>query len=330
MKIIILTLSVLIIAFLAFGGLWLYAQQASHPAALAPTTQAPAETETSTVSQFGLGDPSTTAVTPIASTTTHTVGTPVVTPSMITVNTSTPVTVTVQISDPTLIPGSVNLLLLGAAGTQPTILGAMQNTATGVYSFQTTFNENEPGQVQLEVSAAFQGLLKRVLSNIVALAVWNSFTDASSGVTFALPPLGSAPLIGGLGPSSGALFVISVVAVDPSDNLPHPLLRLFALPNPSHEDLQSWFESNVDDASGTLLASGAFQEQQLANGPAFVSVGPIPASYQGGPVAQAYVLSASENLVYSIVQSEDAQLTDFGYSASSVPGILNSILGSVH
>jgi hypothetical protein len=178
----ILILGVIVIALLAFGGVWLYAQQAPQRAALAPTTQTPAEAGTSTFSQVVSSNTS------AAATTTATVGTPIAAPSMITVNTSSPVTVTVQITGVTPIPGGVNLLLLGATGTQPTILGVMQSGGNGIYTLQHAFDETTPGQIQLEVSAAFQGMLKRVISPVVQIPVWTLLTDTTAGFSVAYPP----------------------------------------------------------------------------------------------------------------------------------------------
>ncbi len=264
------------------------------------------------------------------SSTTPTVGTPVITPSIIIANTSTPVTVSVQITDPSLIPNSVNILLLNGTGTQPTILGGLPCNASGMCTAQFTFNQQAPGQIQLEASAAFRGLLRRVLSNTVMVGVWNAVSDGVSGLTFDLPPLGFPPLVASVSSTSGTLFVIHVSGVEASDNLPHPLLRLIVISNPLRQDLRTWFESNVDDASGTLLASGAFQFEQLANGPALIFVGPTPTSYQGGPFGQGYVLSEATGLIYELLESQDGQLTDFGYSASSVSAMMPSILGSIH
>ena len=306
----------LLITGLAIGGVWLYAKP-----------QAPLQTRSSPISDPEAALASSTLPghsAPLLAVA-HTVGTVAATPLLITVGTPTQVTFAIQITDQALIATSVNLLSLGATGTQPSILGVMQNTGNGVYMLQQSFNESVAGQVQFQVSAAFKGALQRVLSNVLTLSVGTAVTDATSGLTFTLPPLGTAPLVTNLGATSGADFVISVVALDPSDDLMHPLLRIFALPNPLLESLQTWFESNVDDASSTLLASGAFQEQQLSNGPALVLVGAIPATYQGGPVAQAYmVLPGSPDRVDAIIQSQDGTLTDFGFAASSVPAILTS------
>ena len=323
----ILILGAFVIAFVGVCGAWLYAQEELHPAVPATTTRPPVGVETSTVAQIVLTNTSTPATLSAASTT-PTVGTPVAVPSIIVINTSTPVTVTVQITAPTLIPGSVNLLLLGEAGTQPTILGVMQNTGNGIYSLQTALNEGVPGQIQLQVSAAFQGLLRRVLSSVSAINVWNSLNDPSSNLSFAVPDVSTPLEEDNLGSTTATLFVIDVEA-DMADNTARSLFRIFAFQNPSQLGIEKWFEENIDDASGSLLSSGAFVQQQLSNGPALVEVGPIPPTYQGAPVAQAYVLAASGTRIYAITQSQDLQLTQLGYPSSSVGPILTSKLGSV-
>lgn len=330
----IIGVSVVVVLIALVGGVWLYGQQARP---VAP--QSPPSFHARPSSSQAQSSTTRPAVTPEASTATNTptLALPSATPALIIVNTSTLVTVTVQILDPTLVPGSVNLLRLGATGTQPTILGVMHDDGLNgdavagdhIYSLRVPFNEPAPGQIQLQVSAAFRGLLRRVLSSYIGINVWSLVTDASSGLTFALPPLGSSASVIDRGPTSNTLFAIQVGAIDPSDNLFHSLFQIFALPNPSHDDLRTWFEENVDDSNGTLLASNAFQNQQLPNGAAFVNVGPIPATYQGGPVAQAYALSVSGDRIYAVIQSQDGQLTDFGYSASSVPGLLTAVLGSI-
>lgn len=168
-------------------------------------------------------------------------------------------------------------------------------------------------------------------SSAAVFGIWSSSRDVSSSLTFSLPPLGATPQVTYYGSSSYALFSLEIAAPNPHyNNALTPVIRLFALSNASKENIQEWFEQTIDDASGTLLASGAFQMQQLANGSAMVSVGPIPSTYQGGPVADAYMLAPSQDIVYVITQSQSAQLTEFGYSASSVPEILTSILGSAH
>ena len=71
----------------------------------------------------------------------------------------------------------------------------MQKTGNSTYSFQPVFNEKLPtGQIQLQVSAAFRGLLRRVMSPAVQISVWATFTDLSNGFTLAYPRLPGAPV----------------------------------------------------------------------------------------------------------------------------------------
>jgi hypothetical protein len=116
------------------------------------------------------------------------VGTPSTTPAFIVVNTPTAVTVTASVAGSGLIGNSVNLLRLGASGTQPTILGVMQSTVGGIYSIQKSFDETASGQVQLEVSAAFRGTLLRMLSGPISIPVWNATKDSVTNTVIAYPP----------------------------------------------------------------------------------------------------------------------------------------------
>jgi hypothetical protein len=122
-----------------------------------------------------------------ATTSTPSVGAVMASPSMIVVNTPTPVTITVQIAGP-LIPNGVNLLRLGAAGTQPTIVGQLRGNGGGQYAIQQTFNETTTGQIQLEVSAAFQGQLMRTTSAVTQIGVGNVLNSTSSKFSVVYPP----------------------------------------------------------------------------------------------------------------------------------------------
>jgi len=131
---------------------------------------------------------------PSASTSTPNVSNVTATPPIIIAATSTLVTITAQITDPTLIPGSVNLVRLNSNGTS-SILGTFhddgQNGDTlsgdGTYTIQVPFNETIPGFIQLQVSAAFRGLLKRVTVPF-QINVWGVLTDPISGFRVLFPP----------------------------------------------------------------------------------------------------------------------------------------------
>jgi hypothetical protein len=156
---------------------------------------------------------------------TPTVGATAAAPTSITVGVPTTVTVTSQITDPSLITTGINLLRL-TSGTTSTILAQLHDDgldgdATAgdkIFSARVTLNEATAGQVQLQVSAAFKGVLKRALSNVLTITVaatvskptitavasplpnsagWNksdvtvtfSCSDATSGISFCPPPV---------------------------------------------------------------------------------------------------------------------------------------------
>ena len=134
------------------------------------------------------------------------VGTPTATPVMIVVNTPTTVTVTASITPAPILNG-VNLLRVGATGTQSTILGVMHDdgkngdavAGDGTYTLQVPINEATAGQIKLQVSAAFRALMMRAVSPTLIIHVtkdftsWLAYTDESSGLTLRLPPRSNSP-----------------------------------------------------------------------------------------------------------------------------------------
>ena len=111
-----------------------------------------------------------------------TVGAPSANPNTINAGQATVVTVTATISraanDPALVSNGVNLLRL-ASNQSPSILGVMHDDGLngdgvandGIYTLQITLNEANGGQIQLQVSAAFTGLLQRVKSPLGTITV---------------------------------------------------------------------------------------------------------------------------------------------------------------
>jgi hypothetical protein len=106
------------------------------------------------------------------------VSAPVPSPSSISAGASTLVTVTAQIGDPTVIAGGVNLLQVNSTGGSPIILGVMQAAGNGTFTLQVTLKQATAGTLYLEVSAAFKGLLERVLSPIVPVSVTSGVLTA--------------------------------------------------------------------------------------------------------------------------------------------------------
>jgi hypothetical protein len=100
------------------------------------------------------------------------------TPASIQAHTATRVLVTARISHAALIPGSVNLVRRSPDG-PPTIIGHLHDdgkegdavAGDGLYSTQIALNESATGQIQLQVSVAIRGKMRRVVSEPFTLVV---------------------------------------------------------------------------------------------------------------------------------------------------------------
>lgn len=206
---------------LGLGALWLYAAPASTRPPVAPTLATPA------------------------------MGTPFAIPTVLATDIATVVTVAIPIPDPSLIPNSVNLLRLGATGTQPTILGVMHDDGQngdavlndGIYTLSVPFSESTTGQVELEISAAFRGLLKRLVTSPIDIAV---------------TPNGTRPLP----PDPGSAGMTTLAGVDSdSDGVRDDVERYIALTYPNSANTKDAMtqiavalQSELLDASDQSLA----------------------------------------------------------------------------
>jgi hypothetical protein len=151
-----------------------------------------------------------------------TVGTANVSPAYVVMKVPTPVLVTIGIADPSVIAAGVNLLKVDSTGKSPAIVGVLRDDGTngdvlaGDKVFSGRFSVNEPavGQVRYQVSAAFKGALKRVLSNVVAVTI----------DPFALPP------------DPGAAGKVTLVGIDlDNDGVRDDVQRYIALTYPADE-----------------------------------------------------------------------------------------------
>lgn len=130
-----------------------------------------------------------------------TVGTPAANPPAVNAGQATQVTasclITRQPGDPAVVPNGVNLLRLNTAGQTLTILGVMQDNGQngdaaagdGIYTYRFLANETQQGQIRVQCSAAFAGVLLRVRSPITAISV-----DIFRALPEATPTTGNIPL----------------------------------------------------------------------------------------------------------------------------------------
>jgi len=106
-----------------------------------------------------------------------TIGAVSISPTVISVNTPTTIAVTAVITDPLLLPQSVNLIRISSASSA--VLGVLHDDGRSgdaiagdhVFTALVQLNESYPTPVTLQVSAAFTGLLRRVTSPPVTVAV---------------------------------------------------------------------------------------------------------------------------------------------------------------
>lgn len=170
----------LAIVLSAGSGIWLFAQRPGplRPSQLMGVLPQPGQSQTGQPLQNSY---------PHEVATMPTVGAPVPTPNLISANTPTSVMVSVYIV-PDPIPNSVNLLRLGGKGVQPMSLGVMQSAGNGLYTLQIPLTEPLGGQVQIQASAAFRGLLKRVVSQSASILVWKAAQFQRVGISMLYPP----------------------------------------------------------------------------------------------------------------------------------------------
>jgi hypothetical protein len=177
-------------------------------------------------------------------------------PTIVTVSKLTPVTITVSITNPSPITNSVNLIRIAAAGTQSTILGVMHDdgknndavAGDGVYTLQVPFNEPNAGQIQLQVSAAFQGLLKRVTSLPLTITV-------SIDGTKPLPP----------DPGPAGMTTLQGIDSD-QDGIRDDLQRYIGLNFPNSSKQRSALTQAAVAIQGLIIGSGTLKGhfQQLS------------------------------------------------------------------
>lgn len=339
MKTLFITIGTAII--LAGAAVYIHAAQQSQqmqkvaprpaPAAFAPR---PAEHPSA------VQNPSRSQISPLTQATQQsapTVSAPTASPMYAVTNVPLTIVFTVAILNPTPTTGSVNLLQIGPTG-QPTILGSMHDdglnadslAGDGTYTLQTTVFSTSTGPLTFQVSAAFSGLLKRVLSPVLTLPVqiWPLFSDAASGMDFYYPQLTQTQRI--VNTPLGSPNQLSAIDIEVFNLIEQAYENLVIMNIYSHvpgQTLLSWFAQNVD-YNNLLISNDTFQQQHLQNGVVvMVQTGPVPAAYlsQAGPVETIYALSPDGSKIIVMSPGSAAQLSEFGFDTNT---LLLQLLGS--
>lgn len=318
--------SILVVAIIiGLSVVWLHAK----PAPLVPRN-ATSQHESAAVESYA-----TTSSTPeAASSPSPTIGVITATPDVVPAATPMTVNISIPITDATLVAGSVNLLRVGPAGTQPTILGQFYDDGTHgdstagdhLYTAQVAFNEPTVGQVQLQASAAFKGVLKRVLSPIYTISVWQKYSGSgSSPVTFAYPAFPGIPF--SIDFNSDGTVVFNVQTKDREYTL--PAFTISTGGSGTVVPLSDWFSLNVD-SSGLLINAGVYSDRTFADGTRILlQTGDPPVDWTGGPVAQAYVMSADHAHLAIVQVSQDNPLRDYGMTSAQIADTIEEIIQTI-
>ena len=172
---------------------------------------------------------------------------PMASPAAIQVNTNTPVVISALILPKnTVIPASVNVLRVSSSG-QVTIVGTLNDNGAngdqlagdGIFTGTVVFSASAVGSINLQVSAAFQGQLRRILSPQVSIEV------ASVNTPITVQP-----------------FDTSKLAVAPSGStaICNQLLVIFS-PTASPQTISSLISSVGATLVGRMPALGVYQVQ---------------------------------------------------------------------
>lgn len=158
-----------------------------------------------------------------------------------------------------------------------------------------------------------------------------SFDEKNIGVSFFFPLMDASVTVLSV---SGTTTTPAGFDVSEFDGVINHFVQVVGITvNPlSGLTFQQWFEANVDDASGSLLAFGGITQQLLPDGyTAFFLNTPIPAQYSGAPISGgAWVVSPISRRVLTLAIPQDSALADFPTSPYRIIGTSEEeILGSM-
>ncbi len=257
------------------------------------------------------------------------------TPAIITLNQPSNVKVTIPITDSRFIAGSANLQRLNASGTVIATLGILNDTGTNgdavagdkILTIQRSFNEATTTPVQLRVSWALKGVLKRAMSNIIKIKIDGYETFVNGTFSFQYPTFGQPTQITTTTDQGGTFINIEVFSTITKDFVKQFGVALYK--NENHLSLMEWFQQNVD-SSGILISSGSFAQQKLVNGIATIAnVGPMPDEYLDGPVDDIFAISPDGGTIAALYISQVNELDLYGYNLDAQKSLLQNIIQSI-
>jgi hypothetical protein len=188
----------------------------------------------------------------------------------------------------------------------------------------------------------FQGTIQLLVgSSVIAqplpvnvTVVWPAFTDPATGVGITYTTFGSTGTVSSDVVDFGSKGTGTVYYVRfPTQSSPTPATQylITVINNSQYQSIQDWFIGNIDP-NQLLLNSGSFQLRDFANGvEALVLVGPIPSTWDRGPVSEIFAMSASKKSVVTIATSDDDTMRrDLGLSSDTIEGAYLQILENIN
>ena len=164
--------------------------------------------------------------------------------------------------------------------------------------------------------------------------IWNTNSNPQLGFSFRYPTF-SKPTSVALAPNEGSTFPSQIVSVKIQDDPSVDPLAAFSIgiyENPAKDDLQIWFQQNVD-VNNILTNAGTYQLKALPNGVnALVRASDLPEQYteqRGGSFTEyLYFMSPSRDRVFSVGRGHDTSLSIHGYSAVAIDDLMWRVAGT--
>lgn len=189
----------------------------------------------------------------------------------------------------------------------------------------TTLPQIMEGTIQVRSATDPEHTLARPLP--VSLTVtWATYTNADTGVQLKYPDFGTVTRIDTTAGVAGGTM-LDVQFQPPGETNFVSGFGILLISNPNHLTLADWFHQNID-STGVLISNGSFTSSIVNGMDVLLLSGAIPSADldESGPVADVYALSASQNTIVVLTQSQTGELDSLGLTADQKKEMFRQIL----
>lgn len=182
------------------------------------------------------------------------------------------------------------------------------------FTLVKSFNETTTGEIKLQVSAAFRGILRRVTSGIITIEIGSVFQDQTLGVTFVYPANWS------VSETAGRISVVSpstAIALS-RGQVETPLdITVMILSNPSNLDIGDFADGR--EGFAYYASKSSFQ----INGRSAIRYSDVGSPVGHAPMVATFISDGSRVLLFTLnPYANDSNI-------SMVP-IFDALVASVH